>query len=473
MAGFQFAHVDGYARKGSSQANSKTGVKRGVFSAQDIADEAERLEGACDHVETPQPPIIRFGVTPSEVVKVATGWAEQTKDAKGRKLRVDGLCLAAGVFSVPPDLDEKQWPAYRDAMIEYLKGRYGERLHSVVEHTDEAHRHCHFYMVPLPGENFGAVQEGVAARQAAYAAGKKKGQQNKAYCDAMSAWQDDIWQKVSRHFGLARIGPRRRRLTRAGWHAERRALDAHAAILRAPVPKMPSMGPIRRMLAAMPVEHHTGILRRGEPLYTTAQVEEIVRHAVRHGAKGVLGQRLDLLDAVILRQPMIEEAEQRLRDIASQEAAGAIRLAELGDRIAHAEKREQRAVQAASRAEAVARRAEEWARESVTTLAARLRGVLGPLLRSLVAIARAPEEIPPKIAADRHIGELADWEPVAQELREIIQPAARAAQQADGIDWPKRVKDSVTKPVDDESRPDSDQASRRAGPRSQSRSKSC
>ncbi|WP_421226277.1 mobilization protein [Aeromonas enteropelogenes] len=466
MAGFQFAHVDGYARKGSSQANSKTGVKRGVFSAQDIADEAERLEGACDHVETPQPPIIHFGVTPSEVVKLATEWAEQTKDAKGRKLRVDGLCLAAGVFSVPPDLDEKQWPAYRDAMIEYLKGRYGERLHSVVEHTDEAHRHCHFYMVPLPGENFGAVQEGVAARQAAYAAGKKKGQQNKAYCDAMSAWQDDIWQKVSRHFGLARIGPRRRRLTRAGWHAERRALDAHAAILRAPVPKMPSMGPIRRMLAAMPVEHHTGILRRGEPLYTTAQVEEIVRHAVRHGAKGVLGQRLDLLDAVILRQPMIEEAEQRLRDIASQEAAGAIRLAELGDRIAHAEKREQRAVQAASHAEAVARRAEEWARESVTTLAARLRGVLGPLLRSLVAIARAPEEIPPKLAADRHIGELADWEPVAKELREIIQPAARAAQQADGIDWPKRVEDAVTsKPVGDESRPDGDPIPRRSGPR--------
>lgn len=454
MAGYQFAHIEGYARKGSSQTNHQTGGKKGVFSAQEIADEAERKDGSCSHVKLPQPPIIHFGVSPSEVVKLSAEWAEHAKDASGRKLRIDGLCLAAGTFSVPPDLDDQEWPAYRDAMIEYLRERYGERLHSVVEHTDEAHRHCHFYMVPLPGEDFGAVHEGVAARQAAYAAGKKKGQQNKAYCDAMSAWQDDIWQKVSRHFGLARIGPRRRRLTRAGWHAERRALDAHAAILRAPVPKMPSMGPIRRMLAAMPVEHHTGILRRGEPLYTTAQVEEIVRHAVRHGAKGVLGQRLDLLDAVILRQPMIEEAEQRLRDIASQEAAGAIRLAELGDRIAHAEKREQRAVQAASHAEAVARRAEEWARESVTTLAARLRGVLGPLLRSLVAIARAPEEIPPKLAADRHIGELADWEPVAKDLREIIQPAARAAQQADGIDWPKRVEGAV-----------SDPAPRRSGPR--------
>lgn len=443
MAGYQFAHIEGYARKGSSQTNHRTGGKKGVFSAQEIADEAERKDGSCSHVKLPQPPIIHFGVSPSEVVKLSAEWAEHAKDASGRKLRIDGLCLAAGTFSVPPDLDDQEWPAYRDAMIEYLRERYGERLHSVVEHTDEAHRHCHFYMVPLPGEDFGAVHEGVAARRMVAAQGKKKGQQNAAYKAAMRSWQDDLW-RVGQQYGLARIGPRRRRLTRAGWHAERRALDAHAAILRAPVPKMPSMGPIRRMLAAMPVEHHTGILRRGEPLYTTAQVEEIVRHAVRHGAKGVLGQRLDLLDAVILRQPMIEEAEQRLRDIASQEAAGAIRLAELGDRIAHAEKREQRAVQAASRAEAVARRAEEWARESVTTLAARLRGVLGPLLRSLVAIARAPEEIPPKLAADRHIGELADWEPVAKELRDIIQPAARAAQQADGIDWPKRVEDAVT-----------------------------
>ncbi len=435
MAGFQFAHVDGYARKGSSQTN-KTGKKRGVFSAQEIADEAERKDGSCSHVKLPQPPIIHFGVSPSEVVKLSAEWAEHAKDASGRKLRIDGLCLAAGTFSVPPDLDDQEWPAYRDAMIEYLRERYGERMRSVVEHTDEAHRHCHFYLVPLPGEDFGAVHEGVAARRMVAAQGKKKGQQNAAYNVAMRSWQDDLW-KVGQRYGLARIGPRRRRLTREGWHAERRALDAHAAIIRAPAPKLPPLGPIRRMLASMPVEHRTGLLGRGEPLYTTAQVEEIVRHAVRHGAKGMLGQRIDLLDAVILRQPMIEEAEQRLRDIASQEAAGAIRLAELGDRITNAEKREERAVQAASRAE-------EWARESVTTLAARLRGVLGPLLRSLVAIVRAPEEIPPKLAADRHIGELANWEPVARDLREIIQPAARAAQQADGIDWPKRVEDAVT-----------------------------
>jgi len=465
MAGYQFAHIEGYGRKGSSQTNHQTGGKKVVFSAQEIADEAERKDGACPHVKHPQPPIIHFGVSPSEVVKLSAEWAEQAKDASGRKLRIDGLCLAAGTFSVPPDLDDQQWPAYRDAMIEYLKERYGERMRSVVEHTDEAHRHCHFYLVPLPGEDFGAVHEGVAARRMVAAQGKKKGQQNAAYNVAMRSWQDDLW-KVGQRYGLARIGPRRRRLTREGWHAERRALDAHAAIIRAPAPKLPPLGPIRRMLASMPVEHRTGLLGRGEPLYTTAQVEEIVRHAVRHGAKNVLSQRVPLLDAVIVRQPRIDDAERRLRDMAAQEAAGAIRLAELGDRIAHAEKREQRAEQAASRAEAVARRAEEWARESVTTLTTKLRGVLGPLLGSLVAIVRAPEEIPPKLAADRHIGELADWEPVAKELREIIQPAARAAQQADGIDWPKRVEDAVTsKPVGDESKTDGDPAPRRSGPR--------
>jgi hypothetical protein len=147
--------------------------------------------------------------------------------------------------------------------------------------------------------------------------------------------------------------------------------------------------------------------------------------------------------------------------MAAQEAAGAIRLAELSDRIAHAEKRENMAEQAALRAEAVARRAEDWARESVTTLADRLRGVLGPLLRSLVAIVKAPEEIPPKLGADKHIGELADWEPVVKELREIIQPAARAAQRADGIDWPKRVEDAIASNADfDLSKMDSDSTSK-------------
>ena len=57
---------------------------------------------------------------PSEVVKEAEEWAQTAKDAIGRKLRIDGMCMDAGVVSFPADrIDE--WPAYRDEAIEWLK----------------------------------------------------------------------------------------------------------------------------------------------------------------------------------------------------------------------------------------------------------------------------------------------------------------------------------------------------------------
>ena len=116
MSGYQFAHVDGYGRKGGM--NSKT--KKRVLSMSEIAAEAERHPDAIPHIEKPLPPILLFGVMPSEVVKEAEEWAKTAKDAIGRKLRIDGMCMDAGVVSFPADrIDE--WPAYRDEAIEWLK----------------------------------------------------------------------------------------------------------------------------------------------------------------------------------------------------------------------------------------------------------------------------------------------------------------------------------------------------------------
>ena len=53
-----------------------------------------------------------------------------------------------------PAEQAKDWPRFREATVAWLKQQYGERLRSVVEHTDEAHPHLHFYAVPLPGERF-------------------------------------------------------------------------------------------------------------------------------------------------------------------------------------------------------------------------------------------------------------------------------------------------------------------------------
>jgi myosin heavy subunit len=119
------------------------------------------------------------------------------------------------------------WPAYRDAAVEALKERYGERLLSVVEHVDEEHPHVHFYLVPKPGEGFGAVHDGYQARQEERAKGPGA-KVKTAYKEAMAAWQDWLYERVSSRFGLARIGPGRERLSREEYMRQKAIAQAVA-----------------------------------------------------------------------------------------------------------------------------------------------------------------------------------------------------------------------------------------------------
>ncbi len=210
---YQFAHVESYSRRGSTHGGS---AKR---SAGEVAAEALRADGACPHVADPKPPTVLFGGTPADAVADAEAWAEQARDAKGRKYRADGLCLLAGVVSLPAsDLD--RWPAYRDAALAHLRETYGDRLRSAVEHTDEAHPHFHFYVVPRPGERFDDIHAGRKAAAAAAARGELKGEQNRAYVEAMRGWQNDLWTACGKAHGLTRFGPRRQRLSRGEWKTQ-------------------------------------------------------------------------------------------------------------------------------------------------------------------------------------------------------------------------------------------------------------
>ena len=224
MSGYQFGHVEGYARKGGM--NSKTNTR--VMSMWEISEEAERKDGATPHIEKPQPPILQFGVMPSLAMKEAAKWADQTKDPLGRKFRLDGLCITAGVISFPSGKDG--WPEYRDDAIEWLKEKYGDQLKSVVEHTDEAYPHIHFYAVPQIGDRFDSVHDGYRAANEAKTKELKKGAQNAAYKKAMKTWQDELHAACGAKYGLARTGPRRQRLTREQWKS-RQAVAEHVAEL--------------------------------------------------------------------------------------------------------------------------------------------------------------------------------------------------------------------------------------------------
>lgn len=231
---YQFLHVECYARQGSQQRGQPR-----KWSAREIAEEAERHPDACPHVEQPQPPKVLYGCTPAEAADLAEEWANAATDAKGRKLRRDGLALLGGVVSLPSEQAE-DWPSFREATVAWLREQYGERLRSVVEHTDEAHPHLHFYCVPLPGERFEVLHPGRHAAAEKARQGAKKGAQNAAYKSAMVRWQDDFAAGVAAHFGLARLGPGRRRLTRKAWQAEQAQARALAVAKKALAGEVPA-----------------------------------------------------------------------------------------------------------------------------------------------------------------------------------------------------------------------------------------
>ena len=107
-----------------------------------------------------------------------------------------------------------------------MRQRYGPHLVSVLEHVDEAHGHVHA-LVANRGASVKPLHAGHAA--AMKLVGPKP--RSDAYKAAERTLQDEFHAQVAGPCGLARVGPRRRRLTRAEWQTDqvaRRTLKAQA-----------------------------------------------------------------------------------------------------------------------------------------------------------------------------------------------------------------------------------------------------
>lgn len=218
--GFNFAHVDFFARKVSAKKSSAKS-KGKQWTASDIASEAMRDAGNCPHVMNPLPPKILYGVGAHEAVSAGYEWAANTKDSLGRGIRSDAPIMSAGVVSLPRER-ETEWDAFKLDVVDALKRRYGDRLLSIVEHLDEEHPHLHFYLVPLPTDkDFIACHNGYAARLRANRDKKKPAEQKHEYRAAMIEWQDWAYQAFGEKWGLSRVGPRRQRLDRLSYLLEK------------------------------------------------------------------------------------------------------------------------------------------------------------------------------------------------------------------------------------------------------------
>jgi hypothetical protein len=233
MAGYQFFHIETYAR-----IPSKNHKKQ---SARGVAKEAERDSESCPHIINPQNYKLMFGSTPSEVVAVAEERADLATDKLGRKLRKDAQIMLAGVASYPVPISElnpndEALNYWLKLNYKFLRKKYGNRLKSIVAHTDEPFFHIHFYIIPDFDDpqtkklSIAQVHDGIRARN--FVGGKKAKEKMSAYKEAMRGLQDEYFESVGKLCGLTREGANKRRLTRCAWKVEQAAAERLANSLK-------------------------------------------------------------------------------------------------------------------------------------------------------------------------------------------------------------------------------------------------
>ena len=217
---YQFAHLNVYSRKAD-----KTGVNTDF-----VFGEVMRVAGCCDHVEHPQPPVLVYGMDVPALKTLHDGMAgvATSTNAKGQRrgIRKDQKTLATIILSHPGDqpgiAPVGEW---QERSIRWLKDKYGDDLKTVVRHDDEAHPHLHAYLLPQDAEMRAAsFHPGMKAKAAVTRRGasiEENRAGDKAYRQAMREWQDDYHQAVGVPCGLLRIGPSRRRLSRADYMNEK------------------------------------------------------------------------------------------------------------------------------------------------------------------------------------------------------------------------------------------------------------
>lgn len=241
------------------EGNEKKGTKKGGKTMFDIGGEADRLEGYTEHLDEIKSPIILYGTTFSEAIKMAEKWCDQNKEIRHDKKKIKKVnqetgkeeevieiverkvalkktaqCCIAGIISAPPDMSEEDWNNYKKDSVDFLKKKFNSRLKSVVEHNDEnyytenfkevLHHHLHFFVVPELNEKIEDIHPGLKAkrqadtlwgdRTATAAATKDERSESrkngdKAYRTAMRKEQDEFYDSVSYKYNLNRKGKKR------------------------------------------------------------------------------------------------------------------------------------------------------------------------------------------------------------------------------------------------------------------------
>lgn len=214
----QFIHIETYAdikerEKKAKEFKNSSDVRS--TSARGILKEAKRVDGFCPHVPEPEQPELLYGLNLEEVEMLMDDYIKNfrliDKNGKERRARSDASVILAGVVSLDRR-DEDVWDDYKKDAILYLINKYGDRLKSVIEHKDEKNPHIHFYLIAERNEVLNELHDGKKAvsdmrkKNRTKTNKKDKETQKGLYENAMVAFQDDFYMKVSKKYGLSRTG---------------------------------------------------------------------------------------------------------------------------------------------------------------------------------------------------------------------------------------------------------------------------
>jgi hypothetical protein len=149
-----------------------------------------------------------------------------------RRMRPDAHVIFSGVISIPRDWDDENPDMAKACLadaVKELKRRYGKNLRGVLMHNDESNRHLHFYAYD-DSLDLEKVCTATAAEVAIDRSKKKEtgAERYKARSKALITYQDEWFNNVFADYGFARLGPKRRRESRAVALANRMEREATA-----------------------------------------------------------------------------------------------------------------------------------------------------------------------------------------------------------------------------------------------------
>jgi len=244
MSGPQFIHLQTFSRKPNPAGQSVA----------QILGEVLRTPEFSHHVDAPAPPGVVDGITPPELIARHDAMIENAKvvvKVKGkthhRAIRKDRHTLMTAVSSYPIPWDQiegtpeeeaalRQW---EERNVTFFKKLFGGQYQATYRHTDEAFPHLHIYALPErspgvdasrlhPGKNAKAKAEALALKEKATAR-ESVAAGNRALKASMRNFQNVYYKHVGEPCGLLRIGPKRQRLSRKDYMAQKEAARLRSA----------------------------------------------------------------------------------------------------------------------------------------------------------------------------------------------------------------------------------------------------